>query len=73
MTVCGPHELLGSEPALPWAQIAGMRDRLAHPATKMRRSAPAFMPGVKRRRRYVGRVWDSMYWRRTESGAPPAD
>ncbi|MHB8247212.1 MAG: hypothetical protein ACYDGN_18095, partial [Acidimicrobiales bacterium] len=42
-------------------------------ATKMRRSAPAFMPGVKRRRRYVGRVWDSMYWRRTESGAPPAD
>ncbi|MDA8071716.1 MAG: DUF86 domain-containing protein [Actinomycetota bacterium] len=25
-----PVELLASEPALPWAQIAGMRDRLAH-------------------------------------------
>jgi hypothetical protein len=25
-----PAELLGREPALPWAQIAGMRDRLAH-------------------------------------------
>ena len=25
-----PAELLASEPALPWAQIAGMRDRLAH-------------------------------------------
>jgi len=25
-----PAQLLGSEPALPWAQIAGMRDRLAH-------------------------------------------
>lgn len=24
-----PAELLASEPALPWAQIAGMRDRLA--------------------------------------------
>jgi len=25
-----PAELLASEPDLPWAQIAGMRDRLAH-------------------------------------------
>jgi uncharacterized protein with HEPN domain len=25
-----PAELLASEPALPWAQIAGLRDRLAH-------------------------------------------
>ncbi len=25
-----PAELLASEPALPWAQVAGMRDRLAH-------------------------------------------
>ena len=25
-----PADLLASEPALPWAQIAGMRDRLAH-------------------------------------------
>ncbi|MGH8997745.1 MAG: HepT-like ribonuclease domain-containing protein [Acidimicrobiales bacterium] len=25
-----PAELLASEPALPWAQIAGMRDRLSH-------------------------------------------
>jgi uncharacterized protein with HEPN domain len=25
-----PAELLASEPALPWAQIAGMRDRIAH-------------------------------------------
>ncbi|MDA8269328.1 MAG: DUF86 domain-containing protein [Actinomycetota bacterium] len=25
-----PAELLASEPALPWAQIAGMRDHLAH-------------------------------------------
>ncbi len=25
-----PAELLAREPALPWAQIAGMRDRLAH-------------------------------------------
>jgi uncharacterized protein with HEPN domain len=25
-----PAQLLASEPALPWAQIAGMRDRLAH-------------------------------------------
>ncbi len=25
-----PEELLVSEPDLPWAQIAGMRDRLAH-------------------------------------------
>ena len=25
-----PERLLASEPALPWAQIAGMRDRLAH-------------------------------------------
>ncbi len=25
-----PEGLLGSEPGLPWAQIAGMRDRLAH-------------------------------------------
>jgi uncharacterized protein with HEPN domain len=25
-----PAELLASEPALPWAQIAAMRDRLAH-------------------------------------------
>jgi uncharacterized protein with HEPN domain len=25
-----PAELLASEPALPWTQIAGMRDRLAH-------------------------------------------
>ncbi|ACU53009.1 protein of unknown function DUF86 [Acidimicrobium ferrooxidans DSM 10331] len=25
-----PQELLAQEPALPWAQIAGMRDRLAH-------------------------------------------
>ncbi len=25
-----PEELLASEPGLPWAQIAGMRDRLAH-------------------------------------------
>lgn len=25
-----PPELLAHEPALPWAQIAGMRDRLAH-------------------------------------------
>ena len=25
-----PGELLASEPALPWVQIAGMRDRLAH-------------------------------------------
>jgi len=25
-----PAELLADEPALPWAQIAGMRDRLAH-------------------------------------------
>ncbi|MDA8292373.1 MAG: DUF86 domain-containing protein [Actinomycetota bacterium] len=25
-----PPELLAGEPALPWAQIAGMRDRLAH-------------------------------------------
>ncbi|MHB1549412.1 MAG: HepT-like ribonuclease domain-containing protein, partial [Acidimicrobiales bacterium] len=25
-----PAELLAGEPALPWAQIAGMRDRLAH-------------------------------------------
>ncbi|MHB1713186.1 MAG: HepT-like ribonuclease domain-containing protein [Acidimicrobiales bacterium] len=25
-----PAELLASEPTLPWAQIAGMRDRLAH-------------------------------------------
>ncbi len=25
-----PAALLASEPALPWAQIAGLRDRLAH-------------------------------------------
>lgn len=25
-----PEGLLASEPALPWAQIAGMRDRLTH-------------------------------------------
>ncbi len=25
-----PAELLANEPDLPWAQIAGMRDRLAH-------------------------------------------
>lgn len=25
-----PDDVLGTEPALPWAQIAGMRDRLAH-------------------------------------------
>ena len=25
-----PLDLLGREPGLPWAQIAGMRDRLAH-------------------------------------------
>ncbi|MDA8045003.1 MAG: DUF86 domain-containing protein [Actinomycetota bacterium] len=25
-----PAELLAGEPGLPWAQIAGMRDRLAH-------------------------------------------
>jgi len=25
-----PAELLAGEPTLPWAQIAGMRDRLAH-------------------------------------------
>jgi uncharacterized protein with HEPN domain len=25
-----PTELLANEPALPWTQIAGMRDRLAH-------------------------------------------
>lgn len=25
-----PVELLATEPTLPWAQIAGMRDRLAH-------------------------------------------
>jgi uncharacterized protein with HEPN domain len=25
-----PTELLANEPSLPWAQIAGMRDRLAH-------------------------------------------
>jgi len=25
-----PAQLLASEPALPWAQITGMRDRLAH-------------------------------------------
>lgn len=25
-----PAELLAGEPSLPWAQIAGMRDRLAH-------------------------------------------
>ncbi|MDA8072532.1 MAG: DUF86 domain-containing protein [Actinomycetota bacterium] len=25
-----PADLLASEPALPWGQIAGMRDRLAH-------------------------------------------
>lgn len=25
-----PPDLLAGEPALPWAQIAGMRDRLAH-------------------------------------------
>jgi uncharacterized protein with HEPN domain len=24
------HELLEHEPAIPWAQVAGMRDRLAH-------------------------------------------
>ena len=47
--------------------------RSSRDATNMRRSAPAFMPGVTRRRRYVGRAWDSMYWRRTESGAPPTD
>jgi uncharacterized protein with HEPN domain len=25
-----PDDVLSTEPALPWAQIAGMRDRLAH-------------------------------------------
>lgn len=25
-----PEQLLATEPNLPWAQIAGMRDRLAH-------------------------------------------
>src|SRR5947209_6133498 len=25
-----PDELLANEPSMPWAQIAGMRDRLAH-------------------------------------------
>jgi uncharacterized protein with HEPN domain len=25
-----PEELLASEPSIPWAQIAGMRDHLAH-------------------------------------------
>ena len=25
-----PAELLAGEPALPWVQVAGMRDRLAH-------------------------------------------
>lgn len=25
-----PNELLATEPSLPWAKIAGMRDRLAH-------------------------------------------
>jgi uncharacterized protein with HEPN domain len=25
-----PDDVLATEPALPWAQIAGMRDRLAH-------------------------------------------